>query len=214
VRRLTVAAVAALWLLGACGGSGDGDEDASSTSATSARATTTVLAATTTTTTPPSTYRSKEFGVPFTVDLPGGWTVAERDAAAAQLYVLCGSCQHEGEENGEITIGLDLQEVALDEAARQLAAIPRLQASAVEPWSAAKLTGLHFTGTRPGDLGEVRFPDGYHTEATGDPIEVIVLRAENKTVTIIVDSHKAKGDDALDFRAAAATVLANLRFGG
>jgi hypothetical protein len=203
-------AVGALVLAG-CSGNDDGDA-AKATTTTTPKSTTSP--ATTTTTTPPMTYRSTTFGVPFTVDLPGGWTVAERDDAAAQLYVACASCVHDGEENGEITIGLDLQDVTPDEAARQLAATPRLRASAIEPWTAGTLTGLHFTGERPRDLGEVRFAGGYHTEADAEPIEVILLRVAGKTVMILVDTHKAKGDDALDFRSAATDVLATLRFGG
>jgi hypothetical protein len=208
---LGAAAVVAALAFGGCSGKGDG-EAAKATTTTTATKSTSTTSPPTTTTTPPTTYSSTTFEVPFTVDLPGGWTVAERDTDAVQLFLACASCMHDGEENGEITIGLDLQRVALEEAARQLAATPRLQASAIEPWSAGSLTGLHFTGQRPGDLGEVRFAGGYHTEADAEPIEVIVLRVADKTLTILVDTHKAKGDAALDFRSTAATVLASLHF--
>ena len=195
-------------LLAACSG-GSGDDTASPTTTSRTR---TSLATTTTSTTPPSTYRSTTFGVPFTADLPGGWTVAERDAAAAQLYEACTSCAHEGEEHGEITLGLDLQDVPVDDAARQMAATPRLQASAVEPWSAGTLTGVRFRGQRPGGLGELQFPGGYHTAADADPIDVYVVRSGDKTVTILVDPHEAKGDDADVFRAAVDKILSSLTF--
>jgi hypothetical protein len=197
-------------VLASCSGGGD-DDSATPTTTTTTVATTSTVAPTTITTTPPSTYHSTTFGVPFSADLPGGWTAADRDAGAAQLWKACASCAQDGEEDGEITIGLDLQDVALDEAARQLAATPRLQSSAVEPWSVGRLQGLHFTGARSG-LGEVRFAGGYHTEADAEPIEVIVLRAGRRTVTILVDSHKAKGEAATSFHAAADAILASLSF--
>jgi hypothetical protein len=216
-RRSLGAALATFVLLAGCGGDDDGDsgDDASSApTTTSAAATTTTKADASTTTTPPSTFRTSTFAAPFTADLPGGWTGVERGEEVAQLWVACETCEHDGEENGEISLDLTLAAKPVDEVARAMAAAPRLKSvSSIEPFSAGTLRGVHFTGTRPGGFGEVRFEEiGYHTEAEAEPIEVIVVKAAGKSVVVIVDPHKSKGDDALDFRSSAADVLAHLTF--
>src|SRR6187455_529160 len=50
-------------------------------------------------------YHSLLFRPAFSVALKSGWTVAERDAGAAQIYKICASCEHGGEERGELTLG-------------------------------------------------------------------------------------------------------------
>jgi hypothetical protein len=215
-RRIVPLGLALLLLAtGAC--SSDDDDGGGGTDAAATTATTTTTketgSSTTTTTTPPSRFESARFRIPFTVDVPGGWTAVERNDEVAQLWRLC-SCPHEGEEHGEISLDLSLTDASPKAAAEQLATAPQLDAPVVEPWSEGDLLGFHFVGRRNGRT-EVEFPaTGYRTESVGDPFDVIVVDTGRGSVVVFVDPHEAKGADADEFRATAAKILGSLRFSG
>jgi hypothetical protein len=112
------------------------------------------------------------FSPAFTVRLPPGWTVAERDAGAAQLYQQCDTCEHGGEENGEVTLDMGEQSKPVPVA---LARLRQVKNAVPEPATRVRLgalAGWEFTATRTGK-GDVLFEDsGYDTDPTGAPLQV------------------------------------------
>ncbi len=183
-----------------------------------ASATTAVISTTSTTTstsTSPSsngTYQTKIFRPAFSVDLPSGWTVVERDAAAAQIFVPCDACEHGGEENGEITLDMTLGKVSPEEAIAKLRGASNAESQPAAPAHVGSLDGFKFTATRTG-AGEVKFADiGYHTEADGEPIDVMAMDVGGRTVTIFMDPHVATGPAAQEFATVAAEILKSIQF--
>ncbi|HEY6073791.1 MAG TPA: hypothetical protein VIV15_10445, partial [Anaerolineales bacterium] len=133
---------------------------------------------------PSPLYETKVFRPVFTVELPAGWFVAERDATGAQIYLPCNTCIHEGEENGEITLDMALSALQPSEAIARLQTGQNIKAGPSEPFELGILQGLKFTAERMGN-GAVMFQDsGYHSEATGLPLEIYVVSSAGKTVTI------------------------------
>jgi hypothetical protein len=159
-------------------------------------------------------YQTKIFSPSFSVELPPGWIVAERDRAAAQLYRPCDTCVHDGEENGEITLGMELSEMSPDEAIARLREARNVDAGPAEAAQLGSLSGFRFTATRTGK-GEVRFQDsGYRSEAEGEPFEVFAVTGAGQTVMIFVDPHTSRGSDFTEFTDAALEIAKTIRFGG
>jgi hypothetical protein len=205
MQRAIVAVGMMLTLLGGCGGD-DSDEGRSVT-------TTVVTQATTTEPTgEPTDFRATTFTPAFSAHLPAGWTVAERDADLAQAYEQCTSCVHGGEENGEITIGRDLSSLPPAEAAARVVAAQNGTAGPIEPAEVASYTGTHVAITRPGTTELLFTESGYHTEATGDPVDLYFIDVDGQTLSILVDAHTASGADATAFHEAVAEILASLTF--
>jgi hypothetical protein len=168
--------------------------------------------ATTTVTSP--LYETKVFRPVFTVELPPGWFVAERDLGAAQIFLPCKTCIHEGEENGEITLDMALADSPPTEAIARLQMAKNIDPGPTEPAELGTFSGFKFTATRTGN-GEVMFQDsGYHSDATGLPLEVYVFTAAGKTVTIFIDPHESSGDAALAFMEIALATMKTIRFTG
>jgi hypothetical protein len=198
-------------LLGSCG-SDKGDAAKSSTTPAPTTQPPTTQPPTTDTTGAPTDFRTKTFVPAFTVHLPGGWTVEERDVDLAQLYLKCSGCSHLGEENGEITIGREFSSLTPAKAAADLAANQTGEAGEIEAAEVASHTGTHFSITRPG-TGQLAFTKtGYHTEPTGDPVDVYFIDVNGQTLNIVVDSHKATGTAATTFHQTAAEILQSLKF--
>jgi hypothetical protein len=229
MRRTIMAVGIALTILGGCGG--DDSEDARSDTTTTEEqlATTTARTQVVTTTartqvvtiTPetqvvmsePTAFRANMFVPSFSAKLPPGWTVAERDVDLAQAYKRCSSCLHEGEENGEITIGKDLSSLPPAEAAAHVVTAQTGTAGPIEPVEVASYPGTHVAITRPG-TAELRFTDsGYHTEATGEPVDLYFIDVDGLTLSILVDAHTASEADAAAFHEAVAEILDSLTFG-
>jgi hypothetical protein len=229
MRRTIMAVGMALTILGGCGG--DDSEDARSDTTTAEQQLATTAARTevvTTTARPqvatitpetqvptsePTEFRAKIFVPSFSAKLPPGWTVAERDADLAQAYNPCSSCLHEGEENGEITIARDLSSLPPAEAAAHVVTAQNGTAGPIEPVEVASYPGTHVAITRPGTT-ELRFADnGYHTEATGEPVDVYFIDVDGLTLSILVDAHTASGADVAAFHDAVAAILDSLTFG-
>ncbi|MEP6661174.1 MAG: hypothetical protein ABJD24_14760 [Acidimicrobiales bacterium] len=159
-----------------------------------------------------NTYQTKIFSPGFSVDLPAGWIVAERDASAAQIYLPCDACAHEGEENGEITLDATFGALPPKDAIVRLRGASNLDAEPASPTQLGSIDGLMFTGTRTGKR-EVAFAViGYHTEADGEPIDVLAMGVGGRTVTIFVDPHTANGGDAKKFAVVAATIVKSIEF--
>jgi len=207
MQRAIVAVGMMLTLLGGCGGDDDSDEGQS--------VTTTVVTQETSTTEPtgePTDFQATTFTPAFSARLPAGWIVAERGADLAQAYEECTSCVHGGEENGEITIGRDFSSLPPAEAAAHVVAAQNGTAGPIEPAEVGPYTGTHVAITRPGTT-QLRFTDnGYHTEATGDPVDLYFVDVDGQTVSILVDAHEASGAVSTAFHDAVAEVLASLTF--
>ena len=161
----------------------------------------------------PSAYKSTQFQVPFTIELPGGWTVAERGPDVAQIYQQCSTCAHSGEENGEISLDLTYADKSVDEALADLLKADNIKASDVGKGQLGGLSGAKFTATRTGQ-GEPSFgTTDYHSEPAGLPIDVYVVTVAGKTATVFVDPHEASGDAAERFIESALHVLGSFREG-
>src|SRR4051794_35843599 len=114
----------------------------------------------------PTDFTSSVFKPPFSVRLPAGWTVAERDEGAAQLYRQCDSCTHDGEENGEITLDMGLQKKSLQAAVSSLRQATNVKAGPTSKVKLGELSGFAVVLTRTGK-GDVMFSDsGYDTDPT------------------------------------------------
>ena len=88
------------------------------------------------------TYQTKIFRPGFSVDVPAGWIVLERDTTAAQIYVECDTCAHGGEENGEITLDSTLAALSPEDT------IARLRGALnVDPHAAAGGAAQEFAST-------------------------------------------------------------------
>jgi hypothetical protein len=161
-----------------------------------------------------SAYETKVFRPAFSVELPPGWYVAERDPGAAQIFVACKTCAHEGEENGEITLDMALAKSSPSDAIARLQMGKNVTAGPSEPVNLGSLSGFKFTATRTGN-GEVVFQDsGYHTEAGQLPLDVYVVTAGAQTVTIFIDPHESSGSAAQAFAETALAILKTIRFSG
>jgi len=157
-------------------------------------------------------YETKVFRPVFTVELPPGWFVAERDPGAAQIFLSCKTCVHEGEENGEITLDMALKDSSPSEAMARLQMAKNIDAGPSEPVELGILSGFKFTATRSGN-GEVMFQDsGYHTEAAGLPLEVYVVTAAGQTITILIDPHESSGSAARAFTETALAIAKTIHF--
>jgi hypothetical protein len=157
----------------------------------------------------PRVYTTTVFQPAFTVELPAGWTVAERAPDVAQIYQECQTCAHSGEENGEITFDMTSADMSLDEAVADLLKADNIEASAVDSAQVGTLSGKKFTATR---TGPPNFrSSGYHSDAAGLPIDVYVLTVALKTATVFVDSHEASGKAGQDFMAVAAQILESVQ---
>ena len=158
-------------------------------------------------------YASTTFSPAFTVQLPPGWTVAERDEGAAQLYKQCDACTHGGEENGEITLDMGLQKSSVQAAADRLRKATNVVASPLKPIKLGELSGLAFTATRTGK-GDVVFQDsGYDTDPHGAPLQVYAVRVAGRTMTVFLDP-PPPGPAVKAFYALADSVLTRMRFTG
>jgi hypothetical protein len=205
---MTVGLMAAL--LGSCGS--DGGDGATSATTTSATQTPPSQPPSTGAQGVPGDFRTSTFVPGFSAHLPAGWTVEERDVGLAQLWQKCPSCEHGGEENGEITIGRDLSALPPAEAAAHVVAAQTGTAGPIEPANIASHAGTHVSITRPG-TAELRFTEsGYHTEATGDPVDVYFIDVGGQTVSILVDSHIAAGTAATAFHQTVAEFFQSLQF--
>jgi len=224
----------ALTILGGCGGDDSEDARSDTTTAQKQLAATTAAGTEVVTTTartqvatiPPETqvvtseptdepteFRANTFFPSFSAKLPPGWTVAERDVDLAQAYKPCSSCLHEGEENGEITIARDLSSLPPAEAAAHVVTAQNGTAGPIEAVEVASYPGTHIASTRPGTT-ELRFTDnGYHTEATGEPVDLYFIDVDGQILSILVDAHTASGADAAAFHEAVAEILDSLSFG-
>ena len=196
-------------------GSAASDKQSISSSATAAASTTSAATSTSSldaSAPSPGTYQTKIFQPGFSVDVPAGWIVLERDTAAAQIYVQCDTCEHSGEENGEITLDATLAALPLEDVIARLNGASHLAAEPASPIQLGSVAGFKFTATRTGE-GEVAFADsGYHSEADGEPIDVLAIDVGGRTVTIYVDPHAATGAAAQEFAAAAAAILESIQF--
>jgi hypothetical protein len=156
-------------------------------------------------------YASTVFSPAFTVLLPPGWTVAERDEGAAQLYKQCDTCTHGGEENGEITLDMGLQKSSIRAAADQLRKATNVVAGPLRPIKLGELSGLAFTATRTGK-GDVQFQDsGYDTDPHGAPLQVYAVRVATRTMTVFLDP-PPPGPAVNAFRVLADSVLSRMHF--
>jgi hypothetical protein len=157
-------------------------------------------------------YETKVFRPAFTVELPPGWYVAERDPKAAQIFLPCKTCIHEGEENGEITLDMALSDSSASEAMARLQMAKNIDASPSEPVELGSLSGFKFTAARTGN-GEVAFQNsGYGSEAAGLPIEVYVVTAAGQTITIFIDPHESSGSAAGTFKETALAIVKTIHF--
>ena len=86
-------------------------------------------------------------------------------------------------------------------------------AGPIEPVEVASYPGTHVAITRPGTT-ELRFTDsGYHTEATGEPVDLYFIDVDGQTLSILVDAHTASGADVAAFHEAVAEIMDSLTFG-
>jgi hypothetical protein len=197
-------------LLGSCGS--DASDGAKSATTVVTQPPPTQPPPTTDTTGPPTDYRTTTFVPAFSAHLPGGWVVKERDVDLAQLYQECTSCEHSGEENGEISIGRESASLAPAKAAAHLATKQTGKAGVIEATTVASYAGSHLSITRPGTARLWFTETGYHTEGTGEPVDVYFLNVGGKTLTVVVDPHIATGTAATAFHRTAAQVLQSLKF--
>jgi len=157
-------------------------------------------------------YHSLLFRPAFSVALKSGWTVAERDAGAAQIYKICASCEHGGEERGELTLDMALSASQPKSAIKLLRRTTGIAPGKVHTFSIGALRGLAFTARRQ-NLPIEFARSGYRTDPSGSPLEVMVVRAQGKTVTIFIDPHEATKAQTPAFMKNARVLLRTLRFG-
>jgi len=156
-------------------------------------------------------YHSTIFKPAFTLILPSGWTVAERDVGGAQIYRACATCAGDGEEHGEVTLDMSLASVPAAKAVRILHQTAGLKAGAIHSLALGSLHGPGFTAWRTGSA--IQFPrSGYGTEPRGAALEVVVVQVGRRTVTIFLDPHTSLGERAQAFMAAANAILKSVRF--
>jgi hypothetical protein len=156
-------------------------------------------------------YKSTVFHPAFRLELPKGWVVAERAPDVAQIYRRCGSCTHQGEENGEITFDMALAKLSLAKAIALLRGTPGIRATRVASVTYGTLRGLGFTARRTG--GGFQFPrSGYGSGPTGAPLKVSVVRAADTTVTVFIDPHELTPARAPTFMKNATGILKTVRF--
>ena len=207
-RRDVIVAAGLAALLTGCGGSSGSTSEAASTSSPPAPSPSAAQPSP-----PPGVYASTVFSPAFTVRLPPGWTVAERDAGAAQLYQQCDTCEHDGEENGEITLDMGEQNRPLQTALARLRQVKSAAAGPATRVRLGALAGWGFTATRTG-RGDVLFEDsGYNTDATGAPLQVYAFPVGGHTLTVLLDPPQA-GPAVKVFRARAESILRQLHFTG
>ena len=202
----------ALVLLAACGGGSSPPARHDTSAARSA----TLPSPASASPSPPATptdFTSSVFKPPFSVRLPAGWTVAERDEGAAQLYRECDTCTHGGEENGEITLDMGLQKKSLPAAIASLRRAANVKAGPTTKVKLGELSGYAVVLTRTGK-GDVVFSDGgYDTDPTGAPLTVYALRANGPTITVILDPPRP-GPAVPVFLRTASSVLQRMHFAG
>ncbi len=156
-------------------------------------------------------YKSQIFKPAFSVVLQPGWTVAEWDVGAAQIYKKCADCIHGGQENGEVTLDMALSRSTPKSAIKQLRDTPGLVPEPVNSLSIGTLRGWSFMAQR--DNVPIVFPqNGYRTDPSGSPLQIIAVRARGKTVTIFIDPHEATPAQTPRFMKNATTLLRGLRF--
>ena len=156
-------------------------------------------------------YRSQIFNPAFSVVLQPGWTVAEWDAGAAQIYKKCAGCVHQGQENGEVTLDMAFSGATPKAAINRLRGTPGLVPGPVNSLAIGTVRGWAFTAQRD-DLPIVFPRSGYRTDPTGSPLQVIAVRARGKTLTIFIDPHEATPAATPLFMKNATTLLRGLRF--
>ena len=159
----------------------------------------------------PALFKSQIFNPAFSVPLQPGWTVAEWDVGAAQIYKKCAGCVHQGQENGEVTLDMALSGSTPISAIKRLRGTPGLVPGPVNSLAIGTLRGWAFTAQR-GDLPIVFPRSGYRTDPSGSPLQVIAVRARGKTLTIFIDPHEATPAQTPRFMKNATTLLRGLRF--
>ena len=156
-------------------------------------------------------YKSQIFNPAFSVVLLPGWTVAEWDVGAAQIYKKCSDCVHQGQENGEVTLDMAFSGSTPKSAIKQLRGTPGLVPGRVNSFAIGTLRGWAFMGRRD-DLPIVFPQSGYRTDPAGSPLQIIAVRVRGKTVTIFIDPHEATPAQTPQFMKNATALLRGLRF--
>ena len=156
-------------------------------------------------------YKSQIFNPAFSVVLQPGWTVAEWDVGAAQIYKKCSDCVHQGQENGEVTLDMAFSGSTPKSAIKQLRGTPGLVPGPVNSFAIGTLRGWAFMARRD-DLPIVFPQSGYRTDPSGSPLQIIAVRARGKTVTIFIDPHEATPAQTPQFMKNATALLRGLRF--
>ena len=157
-------------------------------------------------------YKSQIFNPAFSVVLQPGWTVAERDVAAAQIYKKCADCVHQGEEErrGDAGYGvLRLDAEVRDQATAWYAGARSGACKQLFDRHAARL-GVHGAARQSPD--RLSQESGFRTDPSGSPLQIIAVRARGKTVTIFIDPHEATPAQTPRFMKNAAALLRGLRF--
>jgi hypothetical protein len=158
-----------------------------------------------------TTYASWQFKPAFTVQVPAGWIVSERDERGTQIWRRCNTCPHLGEDNGEVTLDMALGRLTLSKAVAQLRKAENIHAGPVRHVRLGALAGLGFTANRTG--GDVLFADsGYNSEPQGEPFDVYAVTAAGRTLTIFIDPHASHASAARAFTASAIELVKTLRF--
>jgi hypothetical protein len=161
---------------------------------------------------PAKTYESWLFKPAFTVRLPAGWTAAERDEGGTQFWHECRTCPYDGELKGEVTIDMALGRMPPSKAIARLKKSENVRAGHVRAVKLGTLSGLEFTATRTG-AGDVVFRDsGYHTDPTGEPLEILVVEVAGRTVSIFIDPGTSRGSAARAFTLSGLAFVKALRF--
>ena len=158
------------------------------------------------------TYHSAMFQPPFTVRLPTGWIVAERNPLGVQFYKSCRSCPDGGEEHGEVTIDSSLSNLSVTRAIKLLhRTTSGAKVGPVQQVAIGSLQGMGFTARRIGRA--VQVPQiGYSTDPTGQPLLVLVAKRVGRILTILVDSGPIPRAQAAIFTANANALLKTLKF--
>jgi len=161
---------------------------------------------------PGEPFHSSMFQPPFTVRLPTGWIVAERNPLGVQFYKSCRSCPDGGEEHGEVTLDSSLSNLSVARAIKLLhRTTSGAEAGPVHQVAIGSLQGMAFTARRIGR--PVQVPQiGYSTDPTGQPLLVLVVKRVGKTLTILVDSGPVPKAQAAIFTANADALLKTLKF--
>ena len=157
-------------------------------------------------------FRSSMFQPPFTVRLPTGWIVAERNPLGVQFYKSCRGCPDGGEEHGEVTLDSSLSNLSVIRAIKLLhRTTSGAEAGPVHHVAIGSLQGMGFTARRigrPVELTQI----GYHTDPTGQPLLVLVVKRVGRILTIVVDSGPIPKAQAAIFTANADALLKTLKF--